>query len=97
VTVTLVVPVTVLSARHAPPAAAITLPTTTTTPTTSTTSTSTTTTTPPGSPPAGPVPAYWLVAADGGIFSFGAKPFYGSMGGTRLNKPMEWIDSTHDY
>jgi hypothetical protein len=23
---------------------------------------------------------YWLVAADGGVFSFGA-PFYGSMGG----------------
>jgi len=30
---------------------------------------------------------YWMVASDGGIFSFGA-PFLGSMGGTRLNKPI---------
>ena len=30
---------------------------------------------------------YWLVASDGGVFSFSA-PFRGSMGGTRLNKPM---------
>jgi hypothetical protein len=33
---------------------------------------------------------YWLVAADGGIFSFGA-PFYGSMGSLRLNKPVVGI------
>jgi hypothetical protein len=30
---------------------------------------------------------YRFVASDGGIFSFGA-PFYGSMGGTPLNKPI---------
>jgi hypothetical protein len=30
---------------------------------------------------------YWLVASDGGIFSFNA-PFFGSMGGTHLNMPM---------
>jgi hypothetical protein len=30
---------------------------------------------------------YWLVASDGGIFSFGA-PFRGSMGGTRLDQPV---------
>jgi len=30
---------------------------------------------------------YWLVAADGGIFAFDV-PFYGSMGGTPLNKPI---------
>ena len=30
---------------------------------------------------------YYLVAADGGIFAFGA-PFYGSMGGRPLNRPM---------
>ncbi|HEV8623968.1 MAG TPA: Ig-like domain-containing protein [Acidimicrobiia bacterium] len=30
---------------------------------------------------------YWLVASDGGVFAFGA-PFRGSMGGTKLNKPM---------
>jgi hypothetical protein len=31
---------------------------------------------------------YWLVASDGGIFSFGDASFYGSMGGTPLNKPI---------
>ena len=31
---------------------------------------------------------YWLVAADGGIFTFGDAPFYGSLGGTRLNAPI---------
>jgi hypothetical protein len=30
---------------------------------------------------------YWLVASDGGIFAFDS-PFYGSMGGTRLNRPV---------
>jgi len=30
---------------------------------------------------------YWLVAADGGVFAFDA-PFRGSLGGTRLNKPV---------
>ena len=30
---------------------------------------------------------YWLVAADGGVFAFEA-PFRGSMGGTKLNKPV---------
>jgi peptidoglycan-N-acetylglucosamine deacetylase len=31
---------------------------------------------------------YWLVAADGGVFSFGDAAFHGSMGGTRLNQPI---------
>ena len=31
---------------------------------------------------------YWLVASDGGIFSFGDAGFYGSMGGTTLDKPV---------
>jgi hypothetical protein len=31
---------------------------------------------------------YWIVAADGGVFSYGDAPFEGSMGGQRLNKPM---------
>ncbi len=31
---------------------------------------------------------YWLVASDGGIFSFGDAPFYGSQGGSHLNKPI---------
>jgi hypothetical protein len=31
---------------------------------------------------------YWLVASDGGIFAFGDARFYGSMGGTHLNRPV---------
>ena len=31
---------------------------------------------------------YWLVASDGGVFSFGDAPFYGSMGATPLNQPI---------
>jgi uncharacterized protein YkwD len=31
---------------------------------------------------------YWLVAADGGIFSFGNAHFYGSTGSIRLNRPI---------
>jgi len=36
---------------------------------------------------------YWLVASDGGIFSFGA-PFYGSMGSQPLNKPVTGMVGT---
>jgi hypothetical protein len=31
---------------------------------------------------------YWLVASDGGVFSFGTAAFYGSTGGTTLNQPI---------
>jgi len=31
---------------------------------------------------------YWMVAQDGGVFSFGAAPFYGSTGDIRLNQPV---------
>ena len=31
---------------------------------------------------------YWLVATDGGVFAFGDAHFWGSMGGTHLNKPV---------
>src|SRR5258708_5397165 len=31
---------------------------------------------------------YWLVARDGGIFSFGDARFYGSTGSIRLNRPI---------
>jgi len=47
---------------------------------------------PAGAGPAGAAPArppgYRLVAADGGVFSFGSAPFYGSLGGTKLNAPI---------
>jgi hypothetical protein len=32
--------------------------------------------------------SYWLVASDGGVFSFGNAGFYGSMGGKPLNQPV---------
>jgi GH25 family lysozyme M1 (1,4-beta-N-acetylmuramidase) len=31
---------------------------------------------------------YWIVASDGGVFSFGDATFYGSMGGQHLNAPV---------
>jgi hypothetical protein len=37
---------------------------------------------------------YWLVAADGGIFSFGDAPFYGSTGAIHLNEPIVGMSPT---
>jgi hypothetical protein len=31
---------------------------------------------------------YWLVASDGGIFTFGDAAFYGGTGGQHLNRPI---------
>jgi len=31
---------------------------------------------------------YWMVASDGGIFTFGDAPFKGSLGSVKLNKPI---------
>ena len=39
---------------------------------------------------------YWVVAADGGIFSFGDAVFYGSTGGTHLNQPIVGMAATPD-
>jgi hypothetical protein len=39
---------------------------------------------------------YWLVASDGGIFSFGSARFYGSTGALHLNKPVVGMASTPD-
>ncbi len=42
--------------------------------------------------PVGPAArGYWLVGSDGGIFSFGGATFYGSMGGTPLQRPVVGI------
>jgi len=55
-------------------------------------------------PPAPPLPpavaGYWLVASDGGIFTYGNARFYGSTGAIRLNKPivtMARTPSGHGY
>ena len=45
----------------------------------------------------GVLPAgYWLVASDGGVFSFGDAGFYGSTGNIVLNKPIVGITATPD-
>ena len=31
---------------------------------------------------------YWVLGADGGVFSFGSAQFYGSTGGMKLNRPV---------
>jgi hypothetical protein len=39
---------------------------------------------------------YWLVAADGGVFTFGDARFYGSTGGVRLAAPIVGMVPTAD-
>ena len=39
---------------------------------------------------------YWLVASDGGVFSYGDAHFYGSTGDISLNKPIVGMASTSD-
>ena len=39
---------------------------------------------------------YWLVASDGGIFSYGDATFYGSTGSIALNKPIVGLTPTPD-
>jgi L,D-peptidoglycan transpeptidase YkuD (ErfK/YbiS/YcfS/YnhG family) len=39
---------------------------------------------------------YWIVAANGGVFTFGDAHFYGSMGGQSLNAPMVGMAATPD-
>jgi hypothetical protein len=42
------------------------------------------------------VPGYWLVATDGGIFTFGHAGFLGSTGGMHLNQPIVGMAATED-
>jgi hypothetical protein len=39
---------------------------------------------------------YWLVASDGGVFTFGDAKFYGSTGGMVINKPIVGMAATSD-
>ena len=39
---------------------------------------------------------YWLVASDGGIFTFGDATFYGSTGALHLNQPVVGMAATPD-
>jgi hypothetical protein len=56
---------------------------------------------PPSPPPSAPPnSSYWLVASDGGIFSFGNAGFYGSAGAIPLNRPVVGMAPTasqHGY
>jgi hypothetical protein len=81
-----------------------TTPTTTTPSTTAPSSTTPTTSAPAAAPPAKPsanaalnVPSYWTVASDGGVFSFGGAPFFGSEGGKPLVAPIVGIAPTPDH
>ena len=47
--------------------------------------------------PSGGIAGYWLVAADGGIFSYGSAGFAGSMGGRHLDAPMVGMAATVDH
>jgi outer membrane protein assembly factor BamB len=52
---------------------------------------------PPSPPPAAPPgSSYWLVAADGGIFTFGGAAFFGSTGAFHLNQPIVGMAATRD-
>jgi outer membrane protein assembly factor BamB len=51
----------------------------------------------PGPPSPAPFPpGYWLVASDGGIFSFGGDTFEGSAGNIALNQPIVGMAATPD-
>jgi hypothetical protein len=54
--------------------------------------------TPTPTPTPAPAPTakhgYWLVGSDGGIFSFGSAPFYGSTGAMKLQRPVVGITPT---
>ena len=39
---------------------------------------------------------FWTVGADGGVFTYGNAAYHGSMGGTRLNRPVVGMAATSD-
>jgi outer membrane protein assembly factor BamB len=53
---------------------------------------------PAPSPPPAPKPSagYWMVASDGGVFSFGLAGFHGSLGDVRLSAPIVGMAATAD-
>jgi hypothetical protein len=50
---------------------------------------------PPSPPP--PRAGYWMVASDGGVFSFGGSNFFGSTGAINLNRPVVGMAATPDH
>jgi hypothetical protein len=53
-------------------------------------------TNPTPSPAAASAPGYWLLGADGGVFSFGDAGFFGSTGAIRLNRPAVAMAAARD-
>jgi hypothetical protein len=51
-------------------------------------------TNPARTPSASSAAGYWVLGADGGVFSFGGAQFYGSTGGTPLNQPIVGMAAT---
>jgi outer membrane protein assembly factor BamB len=47
-------------------------------------------------PPAPPGSSYWVLASDGGIFTFGDATFFGSTGNIHLNDPIVGMAATPD-
>ena len=45
----------------------------------------------PPPPPEPKAVGYWLTGGDGGVFAYGGAAFLGSMGGERLNKPIDGV------
>ncbi len=81
------------------PGTVVQTPPTTTTPTTTTPPTTTPPTTTPTSPQSPSIlktPGYYIVASDGGVFTYGSANFYGSTGSMALNKPIVGIAATPD-
>ncbi|HMC41776.1 MAG TPA: hypothetical protein VKI20_02100, partial [Acidimicrobiales bacterium] len=52
---------------------------------------------PGGPPPPLATQGYWTVARDGGVFSFGTAPFFGSAGDIKLNQPIVAMVTTRTH
>jgi hypothetical protein len=48
----------------------------------------------PAAAASNPGPGYWMVASDGGIFSYGSAKFFGSTGAIKLNMPIVGMAAT---
>jgi len=90
---TAVIPTTTTTSPSASSTTTSTVPTSTPT-TTTTTTRPTAAASQPLLPAITSVSAYWVVASDGGVFSFGGAPFYGSTGNIHLNRPVVAMAAT---
>jgi hypothetical protein len=77
-------------------ASAATAPTTTTTAPATTTATTAPAVAATPAAASSSVPAYWLASANGGVYSFGGAPFFGSAGNLALQKPIVGMAATPD-